>query len=97
MPLIQPYMAVKCRNREEIEVFMQVAEAEGHKRLSCEHYDHAVFVTNYTGGFIFPNDIGMTSDINYIDVNPNDTKIFVEAADLFRNHLISRRIKREWS
>lgn len=93
MALIQPYMAVKCRTPEEVEIFIETAKAEGHKEPRFHDKNKVVFVTNYTSSFTYPDDIGHTSDIDYVDGHPNSTKIIVEAADLFRNQLISRRIK----
>lgn len=100
MALIQPYMAVKCRTSEEVAIFEEVARAEGHKFssgseiYSCKN-KRKLFVVNYRHNHIFPNDVAIAEDPDYIDHYPGNCKIVVEAKDLFRNKLISRRIKHE--
>ena len=101
MALIKKGMSINCRNREEVEVFQQVATAEGHKwctgdsLLTCYaneqsmSYQVGCFATNP-----FPNDITFCHDFNYT----HDGKLtLVEASDVFGNYLISRRAKRERS
>lgn len=97
MALIQQGTSIKCRTREEIEVFKEIATAEGHlwangDRLSHNHegdVSELSFQVGY-GGRSFPRDISK-SRLNW---NEGSTLTVVEAADLFRNQLISMKIRR---
>lgn len=102
MALIQPYMAVKCRTPEEVAIYEEIARAEGHRtssrsRVELSGAQHRVYVTNYDSSSRFPNDIGYTSDVDYVDRCPGQCTIIVEASKLFHNQLISRRKKCEQS
>ena len=98
MAILKKGMSIKCRSREEIEVFKQVAAAEGHfwssgDPLSQTHESHRGNNLSFQVGYgdrYFPDDISVAS----IDFGNGNT-VSVEASDLFRNQLISRRVKRE--
>lgn len=102
MALIKKGMSINCRNREEVEFFQQVATAEGHRWCTGDSLldfnnsmQHASFQVGCFATSQFPNDITFCgNDFNYT----HDGKLtLVEASDLFGNHLISRRAKRERS
>ena len=97
MGLIKPYMAVKCRTADEVAIYEEVARAEGHStpygEIGTSRARQRVYVTNYSPHFVSPRDVGYTTDVDYVDADPGQIKIVVEASDLFRNLLISRRIK----
>lgn len=99
MALIQPHMAVKCRTPEEVAIYEEIARAEGHSTPYGEIQKSGavkrLYITNYSDTYTYPKDVGHTSTLNYLDNDPKFTVI--EASDLFRNQLISRRIKHERS
>ena len=102
MPIIQPFMAVKCRTADEVAIFEETARAEGHKfssgsEIYASKSKRKLFVVNYCNSHGFPEDVAITDNPDYVDHYPGNCKIIVEAADLFRNKLISRRIKHEQS
>ena len=94
--------AVKCRTPEEVAIYEEIARAEGYRMSSTNRVElsgaqHRVYVTNYDSGSRFPNDIGYTSNVDYVDSYPGQCTIIVEASKLFHNQLISRRKKHEQS
>lgn len=107
MPIIQKGMSINCRNEEEARVFIEVATAEGHKFagrgalniIPMQHYLLRGGVALHVGYEAdktkreFPNDISMSET----DWDGHGTLTLVEASDLFRNHLISRRAKHDSS
>lgn len=99
MALIQPRMAVKCRTPEEVRMYEEVARKEGHLNSYGRQIDFSgkikrLYVTNYTCNIQFPEDVQHTDDINYADRYPSNITTIVEAKDLFKNLLISRRLKK---
>lgn len=102
MALIQPYMAVKCRTREEVAIYEEIARAEGHYSsaeypLERSGVHRRAYVTNYFEEHKFPNDVAWTDDVDYVDHHHGQCTIIVEASKLFHNQLISRRKKYEQS
>lgn len=100
MSLIKQGMSINCRTEEEIDVFYKVAMAEGHRWGSGTALDklrHNVPISyqiGYFGKNTYPNDVTYCDDMNFIGEHERkNTMIVVEAADLFRNQLISRRLK----
>ena len=93
---IQRGMSIKCRTEEEITVFNEVATAEGHlwadgNSLIKNRYGHAP-MSFQVGCFTlnkYPKDISYSENVDFKRENMTP----IEAADLFRNILISRRIK----
>lgn len=101
MALIKQGTSINCRNQEELEIFSEVASAEGHLWLSGRSlkergYSAPIsFQVGYAGNQ-FPNDITYCNNMNFTGHEGYDhTMTVVEASDLFRNHLISRRVKHE--
>ena len=89
---------IRCRNKDEIEVFKEVAYEEGH----CWSSGSNIFKNMGEGeGACFQVGCGLNSYPNDITFSPNadynlgSNVINIEASDLFRNHLISRRAKHE--
>ena len=87
-------MSVNCRTEEEEQVFREFATKEGHRWCGGGQslLEHAVchapcsFQIEY-GDRNFPDSISRAN------VGFNDNVTQVEASELFRNQLISRRIK----
>lgn len=101
MALIQKGMSINCRTQEELEVFTEVANAEGHKWLNGSTFDGSVsrivpvsFQIGYFQENQYPNDISYADDMDFTGEDElENTLTIVEASQLFRNHLISRRKK----
>ena len=100
MALIQKGTSINCRTQEEVEVFGEIARAEGHKWLSglaldLEDYEAPIsFQIGYFKDRQFPCDVSFTEDMNFTGEDElENTLTIVEASQLFRNHLISRRAK----
>lgn len=103
MEILKKGMAVNCRTQDEIDVFKEVAAAEGHywsggapisKRFEYIEYDSVgiSFLVGYDN-HAFPNDITWCNIefVSYLTEKPTQ----VEASVLFRNRLIARRAKYE--
>lgn len=96
MAYIQQKMSIQCRTEEEVAVFRDIATAEGHlwsggASLLVKEYCRAPmsFQVGYFGDNEYPKDVTYSSDVNFTD----DRLTPIEASQLFRNILISRRIK----
>ena len=92
MALIKQGMCIQCRTEEELEVFIEVAKAEGHNsgvRRSLDGY-RGDYPKAFTVGLFasYPRDILNT----HIDQEFDDTTN-IEASQLFRNQIIARRIR----
>lgn len=107
MALIKSGMSINCRNKEEIAIFREIAIAEGHLWVSgrnlCELFDDAKagsFQIGYEENQ-FPRDVTFYNKdddegdcFNFVgEYEYADTMTVIEASDLFRNHIISRRLK----
>ena len=85
-------MSINCRTDEEVQVFKEFAHTEGHKTadggsiLKWHRYAPCSFQIEYQHRK-FPNSISTASE------GFDNCVVQVEASDLFRNQLISRRIK----
>ena len=87
-------MSINCRTEDEEQVFREFASNEGHmwsggSSLLIDKSCHAPcsFQIEYDKYIKYPN------SITYANVGFNDNVTQVEASELFRNQLISRRIK----
>lgn len=101
MGIIKKGMSVNCRNRDEVEVFNEVATAEGHFWLSgtslkVRQYDAPIsFQVGYADNE-FPLDITWSKSMNFVGESEFiNSMTVIEASDLFRNRLIARRAKHE--
>lgn len=94
--IIKDKMAVICRTVEEQEIYVEVATKEGWKSIRGRTLDTRKsppmnYATGYFSDDIYPD--GVTHGIANQPFPPH-LKV-VEAADLFRNQLIARRVKHE--
>ena len=89
-------MSIICRTEEEEQVFREFADKEGHRWVTGRSiltykvcYAPCSFQIEYEAHNKFPD------SISYGSINFNDVRItkIIEASELFRNQLISRRIK----
>ena len=97
--IIQSGMNIKIRTEEECDVFVEVATKEGH-RWRGGRLAHQLPLTvpqsisvGYNKYDIYPNDLSH----DRIDFCGGNATNVVEASDLFRNQLISKRLKGEKS
>ena len=95
--IIKENMAVKCRTKEEAEIYIEIASKEGWRTYSgAPIHINAPLPLNFSTCYnqedeSYPNAITCgTADKKY----PSHLTV-VEASDLFRNQLIARRIRRE--
>ena len=103
MALIKKGMSINCRTKEELEVFEKIAVAEGHRWSSGKAFStkgRGVPISFQIGYFTncqYPRDITYAfNDMNFTGEGfLANTMTVIEASELFRNHLISRRAKHE--
>ena len=99
MAYIQKGMSINCRTEEELKVFTDIAVAEGHNWISGKAFntDGYLIPVSFQIGFFedckFPDDISYTEDMNFTGYEDTNVLTLVEASQLFRNILISRRAK----
>lgn len=100
MALIQKGMSINCRTQDELQVFAKIAVAEGHYWISGNAFDvrgynaPISFQIGYFKDGQYPQDISYTEEMDFTGEDElENTLTIVEASDLFRNHLISRRVK----
>ena len=93
--IIQQGMNIKIRTREELEIFVEIANKEEHRlrdgsKMTRDnvHYPAAISV-GYRSSDKYPNDISRDS-IGFCGGLATNV---VEASQLFRNQLISKRLK----
>ena len=89
-------MSVNCRTEDEEQVFREFADKEGHRWVSDESLlkcricsAPCSFQIEYDAYSIFPKSITWSE----IDYDSRNIVTQIEASELFRNQLISRRIK----
>ena len=93
--IIQSGMNIKIRTKEEAEVFVDIAYKEGHRWRSglrvkdIEIIPPRSISVGYRTDDVYPNDLSQDS-IGYCGGNARN---IVEASQLFRNQLISKRLK----
>ena len=91
--IIQDKMTINIRTDEELEVFCDVAEKEGYLSRGGSNVREAFFRSpiaisvGYREGDVYPTSLSYQSIGNYVGLATN----VVEASQLFRNHLISKR------
>ena len=88
--IIQNNMTINIRTPEEWFAFCEIGDQEGIRWKMLDRRslkDRSIWLE---GVYIDKNYKALTSPYNY---KKNDNVKIVEAADLFRNHIISRRIK----
>ena len=88
--MIQNNMTINIRTPEEWNAFTKIGHAEGIRWLF--EPDIALYERRYEAFSVHINDAhkALTSPFNYTE---NDYTVIVEASDLFRNHIISMRLK----
>lgn len=87
--ILQNNMTVNLRNDEERRVFCEIGDREGLKWAFCAGKLSARR-ENYDAVYINIDRKVLTAPYNYQE---NSTTKIVEAADLFCNYIISRRVK----
>lgn len=91
--IIQYGMNIKIRTEEECDVFIEVANKEGHKwrdgkQVRSVDYPVAISV-GYRNSDRYPNDLSR----DRVDYHGGLACNIVEASQLFRNQLISKKLK----
>ena len=92
--IIQAGMNIKIRTKEERDVFIEVAHKEGHlgrdgtDPARIDNYPLSVSV-GYRRDDVYPKDLSWDS----VDYSGGLATNIVEASHLFRNQLISKRLK----
>ena len=90
MGILRDGMSIQCRTKEERDIFFEVAAKEGYLWNGCGHLDPelARVKSSFQLGYINKHRVTHgTLDSQY------GTLVNIEASQLFRNLLISRRAK----
>lgn len=97
--IIQQGMTIRVRTQEELEILIEVCKKEGHQRTHRSYRGSTLDDLLNQGtpcsiscglyGDKFPKDISR----GLINGNYKGVKTYIEASQLFRNQLISKRLK----
>ena len=90
MGILRDGMSIQCRTKEEYDIFFEVAAKEGYLWNGCGHLDPKIAIVKSSFQLGYSNAHRVTHgtlDRQY------GTLVNIEASQLFRNLLISRRAK----